>query len=310
MQKLDKKIKNIEKIGGQQWYILLPNGRTYPKILLNIADEKQREKLVADTFLKFYEHKYKTKLPKAITERDSPHDFTFSGNKNSLKIEIAGIEDSKESIKQQRQQKHIESKISNLVESFLIFLPKNTSNKDIQNISEQARSAPFGNIEDNVFIASIFQKGTAEVWKIAHDGKKRIFLTTTNTKNDLHELAIKAIRSKEKKNYPDIRDIVLILDDRSIKYDREHILSFLDPIIQYGETSPFKEIFIFSGRFITNDGGIAFTIYPIKALRDKVLIFFKYAAKHQGTYYGHILKAIFAIRGLLSKDIHHGKPHS
>lgn len=273
-------------------------------------DEKQREELVADTFLKFYEHKYKTKLPKTITERDSPHDFTFSDNKNSFKIEVVGIEDSKESIKQQRQQKKIESKISDRVESFLVFLPKNTSNKDIENISKQARSALLANIEDNVFIMSIFQKNVAGIWKIADDGRKRIFLTRTNTKNDFHELVIKAIKLKEGKNYPDVQEIVLILDDRSIKYDREHIFSFLDPIIEYCEKSPFKEVFIFSGRFTTQAGGIAFTIYPLKTLRDKVLRFWKYATKHQRTFYGYILKTIFAIWGLSSKDIHRGKLHS
>jgi len=153
MQKSDEEIKNtyMENLSGQQWYILPPNGKAYPKILLNVADEKQREELIAKTFLKFYEHKYKTRLPNTIAQRDSPHDFTFSDSKSSFKIEIVGIEDSEESIKQQRQQKDIENKISDLAESFLIFLPKNTSNKDIQNISEQAHDAPLGNIEDGKY---------------------------------------------------------------------------------------------------------------------------------------------------------------
>lgn len=177
-------------------------------------------------------------------ERDAPWDFIVETNcGKAFNVEVTEFTDSQQS-RQINEEKELELKLLstkkeakyisirkaidylNLNPALLFELPKGNNKKIVEN-------PLFGKLDDILFWSNY-----------------------SKDKNNFEEL-VKTLKKKINKKNTGKENTIVVLDNRSNFFDFFDFLKFQEWVHENKNTIPFKEIFVYTGYFSTDDGSIA-----------------------------------------------------
>lgn len=257
---------------SKNWYALLKDGTIKNKEVFNFKDKGLREEVILKHFSKFYEDVFGVTISNNILERNNPHDFTVGNNFNeAIPIEITSFSDEESGFKKQA----VNLKINELLDkegidhNIIGLIPHGTSTGELKSlVSGLKTDNEFLTEEDDViniiYDEARLKKGPV-LKKFNIRDSKRLIITDGEDKVSLAEIISAAIRKKEEKEYKNVKDMILIIDDHSITYTRKEIEESQSVLVERHKTSLFKEIFIYSGQYSEDDGTSSkFTFYSVK----------------------------------------------
>ncbi|MDP2632794.1 MAG: hypothetical protein Q8P25_03670 [Candidatus Curtissbacteria bacterium] len=248
------------------------DGTLQQKLMLSLEDKIRREELIAKHFLAFYENTYGVRLPKKITQRDNPHDFTFSDETGDIFLEIVAISDSSSGFRKQSNQKLLERLVGDLENSIIAIVPPEATNKELREAVNKINEYPA--IEDaKDHILELFQERINAqkpiVRRLADKNKKRIYITD-GINEPIKKIVNDAIKRKEGKGYDNVPEMILLIDNQIIEYSIKNIGTAWINLVKQNQTSLFREIFLYTGYYSKNDSTHSeFNIFPIKCALDK-----------------------------------------
>ena len=93
-----------------------------------------------------------------------------------------------------------------------------------------------------------------------------IFLSDTkNEDKDLAEMMLEAIRKKKEKKHDDKEKTVLILDNRTSRFQTDDLWDAMEQVDNELQDAPFPEIYFYTGYYSDNDGSNAeYSFTPLK----------------------------------------------
>ncbi len=269
-------------------YILNSNGSVILKTLAEDGNDKQQhEDNVLDLFMRHYlfskhgisEAKY------TIIGRDGTdgqrHDFTvnISEETDNLKIEITKLTDSGEVHKSHTLRGTAEKLAHESRHNYFAYLPQVTKVSEIPTLFAQADSRPAIKHPDpnddfdglKTFVNNLKTKGLPYVRRTKGVNQTH---TASDKSQSLRAAVQEAVKKKEGKNYSPLKqnDMILVIDDKSLRFNREYI-DMCAPLLEYyfmGST--FCEIHIISrktSKSDTPDGQQEYMVTPIKAPWNK-----------------------------------------
>src|SRR5690606_8491066 len=89
--------------------------------------------------------------------------------------------------------------------------------------------------------------------------------------NSFDNIIKDAIDKKVNKNHPNKENVTLIIDNRTVTYELEDIINYLDKLDEYFKTLPFKEVWLYTGYYSNLDGNNAeYSLAPLKIDEIKI----------------------------------------
>lgn len=273
--------------------VVYKNGRLYfTKPMADDGDTREQEKHVLDLFCRSYAHqRYAIEgLNYNILADDNVpghmHDFTVEllEHRETLEVEITRIGESEEVFRSHELRRAALALAHQYAENgvfFFAFLPSSTRVRDLESMFEEALG--FGITEipstDNyealsVFVKPLIQAGQPYIRASTNDHVQ--VHTSANKSRYLREIVQDAIKTKEAKNYGHFsqENMVLLLDDRLLDYDRNDIDQAQPFLANEFANSIFKEIHIISRKTSSDTSGngrAEFMLTPLKATWSKPL---------------------------------------
>lgn len=244
------------------------------KPLLTLKDKHLREDIVEKHFRLFYKTTYGVDLPSKLVGRDCPYDFKFesvSTPSERYRLEIVSLKESETSHQQQSVQRILREMLAAEPHAVVAILFHNLSTKDLPKLVKQMKAvepiAPYPTLADDLFREAM-ARSTSIVRRLVPVTGKQAFVTAGENLHVTDAISA-AVAFKEAKNYQHVAEMTLIVDDQAIEYSRELIEKELRGLALRHQSSPFKEIFIYSGAYSDDNAtGSAFSILPIKCDRD------------------------------------------
>lgn len=261
VRNMNVNLPNTEGIDYTEVGIRYSDGSVVYKAVPDDSTSEDQEEHVLDLFVKCYaDLKSGTEKPitYTITGRDDginqQHDFSVDvpvlGERMDIEITMIGEE----------QGTHISHRLRRVAfaendkyrQDFFAFLPPTTNPRDIESLFQQAANLPPEDFPDinasdlNRLIERLKIVGTPYV-RINSKGVRQVH-TVGETRRPLREIVHEAIKKKEDKTYPGIdqSEMVLVLDDQLLGYDRTYLESVQALLAYEHSNSTFKEIFIIS----------------------------------------------------------------
>jgi hypothetical protein len=247
------------------WFVVVnfsESDSSFVKAMPEDNSTSEHEDHVLDLFIKMYGHlRYGSDVPikYKVTQRENGsshlHDYTVSITKpvEKLEIEITRLGESDEVFKAHTLRNTASSIAKSFKnKNFFIFLPETTRPKELKEffflaLNQTTISVP--DIEDKQKMTELIRK-----LQIKNEPYVRLCSSTTQIhtssrqSSPLREVVANAITRKETKHYPNVKhsDMVLLLDDQLLNYDREYIQQ-AQPLLAHEHLgSKFKEIYIIS----------------------------------------------------------------
>lgn len=273
---------NNESIPHHEQVIRFTNGDIYRKTIPEDKDKNSHEEHVLKVFAIWYgqERHHLDIVNYTVVGRDNDgsqiHDFTIQfddGPAENLPVEITKFSDSEQShLSHALRDKAMELQHARK-RHYFCFLPFTTRLRDIEDLFRKADSLPPitppsdpGSEELITFANALIAKKAPFIRRSTE--KSSQFHTFSEKSVTLRESLEREIKKKEKKNYAPFqqKDMVLLLDDKSLLFSRFLIDSQLEMLNYYFATSTFKEIYIISRMSgESRRGESEFMIFPIKA---------------------------------------------
>jgi len=249
-----------DKNNYQEFVLVKKNGETKTRIILFIPNVDLREQVICNQFLSRYVQLL-LEEPTGVKyiSRDRPWDFELElSNSERLIIEITSIADETELFKSLKSQERMTEKSNHEFIQFreLIKLnelfPDSRIEKLINNLKDQK-------IDKDKLVPN------------PNYGKTFIFQSSISENIESFDKLIKeAIDKKVNKNHLDKEDVTLIIDNRTVTYELEDILSHLDNLDDYFVSLPFKEVWLYTGYYSDLDGNNAeYSLAPLKIDENK-----------------------------------------
>jgi len=255
-------IHNLEGKSNYQRFILVEkDGTRTERIILFVNNIELREEIICVQFLSRYVHFFieQTTGIKFIA-RDKPWDFEIElSNSEKMILEITSIADETDLFRNFKYQERI-SRISNLEQIELHELIKlNEIFPDIE-IKKQIEELKTLNTHKNQVINN------------PHFRKKFIFLSSINEDlSSFDDILRAAINKKINKNHPNKENVILIIDNRTVTYDLNNIIKYLDNLYDYFKNLPFKEVWLYTGYYSDLDGNNSeYSLIPLKLEHQKI----------------------------------------
>lgn len=249
-------VQGLDNKNNYQEFILVDrNGNTKKRIILFVTNIETREQIICNHFLSRQVQLFIEK-PTGIrfVSRDNPWDFEIElSNDERLILEITSIADEIDLFRTFKYQERI-SNISNydkiqfheLVKLNDIF-PK----PDIQQV-----------------IDDLLNKGTKKNELVSNPHYRNQFIFQSSISEELNrfdETIKEAIEKKLNKRHPNKETVTLIIDNRTVTFELEDILSYLESLDDYFENLPFKEVWLYTGYYSDLDGNNAeYSLAPLK----------------------------------------------
>jgi len=248
------------KLFYKLWYIIDRDGSIHSRITLNVPDSDLREEIICKHYVAQHVHTIlRSKVSVELISRDQPWDFEISfNNGDRLKIEITAIADDQSMFRKMKSEDRImkitrEPTISlHELEKLNGIFPNEKSHALINSYkSEDLTSA--SQVDNPYYLNKTFLfQGIAPV-----------------IDKEFGDLLMEAIHKKVQKNHPDKKDVILIIDNRTIHYELEDILESLPNYTDELYNVPFKEIWIYTGYYSDPNGDDAeYSFISIKAPHD------------------------------------------
>lgn len=263
--KIAKSLNPIQELNDknnyQEFILVEKDGSVKKRIVLFITNIEIREQVICNHFLSRYVQLFVEK-PTGIRfiSRDSPWDFEMElSNSEKIILEITSIADEVELFKTFKYQESI-SEISN--------------HEYIEFHELIKLNSLFPNSKNQMIIDSLKEQGLGKdkIVLNPHYGKKFIFESSINEDLNSFDNIIKdAIDKKVNKNHPNKENVTLIIDNRTVTYELEDIINYLDKLDEYFKTLPFKEVWLYTGYYSNLDGNNAeYSLAPLKIDEIKI----------------------------------------
>jgi len=255
-------VQGLDNKNNYQEFILVEKkGKTKTRIILFITNIEIREQVICNQFLSRYVQLF-LEEPTGVKfiSRDKPWDFELElSNSEKLIIEITSIADEIDLFKTFKYQERITEK-------------SNYEQIEFHELIKLNNLFPDPEIEELI--------KTYEEQKISKDelvlnpnyGKKFVFHSSINEDLETFDKLIKeAIDKKVNKNHSKKEEVILIVDNRTVTYELDDIMNYLDNLGDYFVNLPFKEVWLYTGYYSDLDGSNAeFSFAPLK-LEEKKL---------------------------------------
>jgi hypothetical protein len=251
------------------------SGDTFRRPMLYVQDKRMREEIIVAHYRAAMAFQG-IDLPQSIVARDAPHDFTFrDADGSELLLEITSFSDhSNNWVLVEAERKLVEAlREAGIENSSIAILPYGMSSRAIAPLVSAVQSVPLIRNADAEWLQRRIQEASASRQPLVFlmpdkKGIRHNFLF--NARRPLHELVLAAINAKASKNYPRANEMVLIVDEQSMQHSQIDLNNVWDDLIMACQTSPFREIHLYSGHYSNDDGREAeFDLYPLKSAVDQ-----------------------------------------
>lgn len=247
--------KTENKNNFQELILVERDGTTKRRIILFVSNIKIREQIICTHFLSRYVQLFiEQSTGIRFVSRDCPWDFKIElSNSENLILEITSIADEVDIFKTFKYQERI-SKKSNY--------------EKIEFHELRKLNDIFPKIEILKTIDELENKGICKSDLVTNPHYKNQFIFESSISEDLKHfdtIIKEAIDKKVNKKHPDKENVTLIIDNRTVTFELEHILSYLDNLDDYFENLPFKEVWLYTGYYSDLDGNNAeYSLAPLK----------------------------------------------
>mgnify|MGYP003110134104 CR=1 FL=1 len=255
----------------KEYFIVERDGRTLRRIFLNIFEPEHRELLIFKHYIsrriKFF---YKESIGLNILSRDKPWDFRIELSSNeTFNVEITSISDNQWNFEMLRNEERYATQSNNekiplheLIKINKLF-PDNSISMLINDYMDKNTSKK--SLIPNPFYA----KTISTIGRTDYPEKK------------LSEIINTSISKKEKKNHSDKENTVLIIDNRTFTLEIDDFQIAFNELGEKFETSPFMEIWLYTGYYSSNDGNEAeYSFIPLKVTNEQRRTLNKMAKKN------------------------------
>ncbi|MCB0369640.1 MAG: hypothetical protein H6571_15570 [Lewinellaceae bacterium] len=249
----------------KRYYRIDENGSILERIFLNISDMNIREEIIFMHFMKNEQKIFiKKKFGFSVISRDQPWDFKIETSKNNkFNLEITSIADNEVLFRNVKSEERfndlIKEKNVPLRELMKInsYFPDEEISKQIEEYIE--KKTPKKHLVDNPYFGTEFP----------------LFISNIPENESSLSMILKdTIDKKNKKNHHDKDDTILVIDNRTLVFEREDFHKASRELKDYLELCPFKEIWFYTGYFSNLDGSDSeFSFIPAKiSLKRKKLL--------------------------------------
>lgn len=246
-----------DKSNFKRYYFIDRDSSVYERIFLNIINPSVRENIISKHYLRTLAIILSIeKLGVRIVSRDNPWDFKVElSTGKTFNIEITSISDSQKWFRKFKIEERFAG--NSLKEKLPLheiirlngLLPNNKISKEIDRLKR------LNTPKDELIRNPFKNKG------------KHIFLSSgVFSEMLLENLLRESIEKKELKNHSEKENTVLIIDNRTLKYELDDYYKALKKLERFIASSSFKEIWFYTGYCSDIDGNNAdFMLAPMKA---------------------------------------------
>jgi len=241
------------------------DGTRLERILLDIEDQRERERIICLHYLKHNNHMFRDEwLGVNIISRDDPWDFKLEYSTGQIfNLEITSIADGVDHFtynkNEERFMKGVRSNEISFHELIKLnkFFPDQKTTDFIEN--EKLKKTPKDTILKNPITLG-----------------SRIFICMREPDNTLENIIRISIEKKVEKKHPDKENTILIIDNRTSSFEIKDFQTVLTKLSQIVETYPFREIWLYNGYFSDNDGNNAeYSFVGLKLTKNQIQIMSK-----------------------------------
>lgn len=257
-----KPIKSLKGKNNYKRYFRIEwDGTIKERIFLNIPNISLREEIILKHCLMFLAENFlQSPIGINLINRDKPWDFRVElSNGLSFNVEITSIAEEKWLFEKMKREEEFEKacmkeklKVRDLKKINLWFRSEK-SNQLIKRLERESVDA------DKFIENPFFRENT------------NIFLSySKDEKESLSDLVMRAIEGKNNKSHKDKEDTVLIIDNRTSRFEIEDYQKAVTELEDKLAGVVFPEIYFYTGYYSNNDGNNAeYSFAPIK-LPDKM----------------------------------------
>ncbi|NBC03147.1 MAG: hypothetical protein GVY20_05510 [Bacteroidetes bacterium] len=249
-----------DKMNFQRFILVDKEGKTKRRIVLIIPDMELREEIICGHYLSRYVQIFLKELVGVKHKsRDNPWDFHIEmSNGEEHIIEITAIADQINLFKAFKSQERVIDKSQHETISFRELMKLNDLFPN-----NAAKAAIEEHQFKNLDVDSI----------VPNPLHKKDFLFESNLDEEFEtfaDLLKAAINKKVEKNHPNKEEVTLIIDNRTVSYDLDVVISQLDDMYEYFAALPFKEIWMYTGYYSDFTGDNAeYCLAPLKISDEK-----------------------------------------
>jgi len=239
----------------QKFFLIEKDGNIKERIILFINNIKLREDVICFHFLSRYIQIFIEKRTGIkFVSRDDPWDFQIElSNSEKLTIEITSIADEVDLFKTFKYQERISerSNFKKLEFHELVKLNNLFPQRDIQKEIDKLR---INKVKNNQLVSNPYY------------GKSFFFESSISDNLESFEKILKkSIDKKTEKTHSNKQNLILIIDNRTVTYELEDIISYLGNMDDYFDNLPFKEVWLYTGYYSDFDGNNAeYSFVPLK----------------------------------------------
>jgi hypothetical protein len=261
---ITKSLNPIRELEGKNNYqeitLIAKDGKTKTRIILFIPNVEIREQIICRQYLSRYVQLFlEETIGVKYVSRDNPWDFEIElSNSEKLIIEITSIADEVDLFRTFKYQERITEKSNYEYIEFHELIKLNNLFPDPQ---------------IDKLIHALKEDGTSKDKLVLNPNYGKKFMFQSSISEDLEsfdKILRTAIEKKVKKKHSRKEDVTLILDNRTVTYELEDILEYLENLSDYFENLPFKEVWLYTGYYSDLDGSNAeYSLAPLKITEMK-----------------------------------------
>jgi len=269
MNKVNNGSKNtfqpIQSLKGKnnfkRYFRIERDGSVKERVFLDVPDVSLREEIICKHYLSFLVRNFIEKpIGVNFITRDNPWDFTVELSSGLLfNVEITSVADNKwfyEKMKREEEFAKILGR-KNITLGKLKQIYKWFGDKKAEKMIKEAEKKL---MRDHKEIRNPFYNGGAKIY--LSDSKEE--------KDSLDLLIFEAIKRKAAKKHQDKENTILIIDNRTSRFDIKDYQRALKKLEDQIEDIPFPEIYFYTGYYSDDDGSNAeYSFAPIKLPKEK-----------------------------------------
>lgn len=259
-----KPVKPVEgKSNYKRYFRIERDGSIKERIFLNVPNISLREEIICKHYLSFLVRNFiRNPIGIKFTARDNPWDFGVElSNELLFNVEITSVADNQwlhEKIKREEEfEKIVARKYISLrkLKKIHLWFGGEKSQQSIKKAEEDSTKA-------DEQIANPF-----------YDERGRIYISDSKDElKSLSDLIVEAIEKKIYKNHDGIENTILIIDNRTSRFEIEDYRKAIGELESGAELAKinFREVYFYTGYYSDNDGNNAeYSFAPIKLPQEK-----------------------------------------
>ena len=259
-----KPVKPVEgKSNYKRYFRIERDGSIKERIFLNVPNISLREEIICKHYLSFLVRNFiRNPIGIKFTARENPWDFGVElSNELLFNVEITSVADNQWLHEKMKREEEFEK----------IVARKYISLRKLKKIhlwfgGEKSQQSIKKAEEDST-------KADEQIAKPFYDERGRIYISDSKDElKSLSDLIVEAIEKKIYKNHDGIENTILIIDNRTSRFEIEDYRKAIGELESGAELAKinFREVYFYTGYYSDNDGNNAeYSFAPIKLPQEK-----------------------------------------